>query len=718
MTSHLSKDIVGYCDALSVASGGWLGLKVSTYGSRNFELDFVRILGASWDRKSGSKPKLQELAHDQAGNYEGRFQPVPIGSSAHVPIPSTLIHTSRLCFGLIIMPTKKQPKQEVVFLLSGNQTGLSLVLDDQYLLAVQDGARQTILQTHQPLQRGEWVAVCCEYEFNSGKLTLASKLLGKATETHTDTAIHPMDLQLTDIHFAARPEGHSGKLTDHFNGRLESPILASSGMDEVMDALLRDPTDTDMGEADILARWDFSQQFSTDKILDTGPNKCHGRLINRPARAVTGAFWDGSDFVWTSKPQHYAAIHFHDDDLEDCLWQNDVDVTIPTDWPSGLYGARIRTPTGQDLVPFVVRAPKHTRSRVAVLLPTFTYLSYGNAKNDMRGPDFNISRYEDELFLGDHPEMAKSQYDLHNDGSPVMYTSAKRPLLSMRFGIRPWGLPVDAALLSWLEHENIDYDMLTDGDLHRDGAESVRPYDCVLTGNHPEYYSKEMLDALNDYTSGGGRLMYLGGNGFYWRVSVSDDGSTLEVRRAEDGTRAWICEPGEAYHAMDGKYGGLWRRLGRPPNRLVGVGFAAQGSFDTSGYYNIRSGVREGPNAFLLEGVEGDRFGDFGWLGNGAAGQEIDRADIRLGTDQHTEIIASSSGHEAGMLRTIEELLSTPLPFDDKNCRADVTLRRIDGGGAVFSVGSMTWIAALDHNGFDNDVARVTRNALTHFLQM
>ena len=34
----------------------------------------------------------------------------------------------------------------------------------------------------------------------------------------------------------------------------------------------------------------------------------------------------------------------------------------------------------------------------------------------------------------------------------------------------------------------------------------------------------------------------------------------MEVRRNEDGTRAWAAEPGEYYHSFTGEYGGLWRR--------------------------------------------------------------------------------------------------------------------------------------------------------------
>src|SRR6187549_1122090 len=99
--------------------------------------------------------------------------------------------------------------------------------------------------------------------------------------------------------------------------------------------------------------------------------------------------------------------------------------------------------------------------------------------------------------------------------------------------------------------------------------------------------TRAMLDALQAYREGGGRFCYLGGNGFYWKIALSkDQPGLLEIRRAEGGIRAWAAEAGEYYNQIDGEYGGLWRRNGRPPQELVGVGFTAQGAFAGS-YYRI-----------------------------------------------------------------------------------------------------------------------------------
>ena len=88
--------------------------------------------------------------------------------------------------------------------------------------------------------------------------------------------------------------------------------------------------------------------------------------------------------------------------------------------------------------------------------------------------------------------------------------------------------------------------------------------------------------------STGGKLAYLGGNGFYWRIARTQGmPHVIELRRAEGGIRAWAAEPGEYYHALDGEFGGLWRRNRRPPQMLAGVGFSGQGLFEGTHYRRL-----------------------------------------------------------------------------------------------------------------------------------
>ena len=48
--------------------------------------------------------------------------------------------------------------------------------------------------------------------------------------------------------------------------------------------------------------------------------------------------------------------------------------------------------------------------------------------------------------------------------------------------------------------------------------------------------------------------------------------------------------------------------------------------------------------------------------------------------------------------------------------RGDIVFYEGPKGGAVFSVGSISWCGALSHNDYDNDVSRMTDNVLRRFI--
>jgi N,N-dimethylformamidase len=292
---------------------------------------------------------------------------------------------------------------------------------------------------------------------------------------------------------------------------------------------------------------------------------------------------------------------------------------------------------------------------------------------------------------------------------------------SAGFGSSLWAYNADTHLTDWLEAKGYAFDVATDEDLDREGAALLDGYKVVLTGTHPEYHSLAMLDGLRDYTARGGRLMYMGGNGFYWRISYHPTlPGVIEIRRAEDGTRAWVARPGEFYHAFTAEYGGLWRRQDRAPQKLAGVGFIAQG-FDFSTSYR-RTPESEDPRvAFAFEGIGPDEtIGDFGLIGNGAAGLEVDIADPALGTPPHTLVVAQSNElPDTFLLVNEEQTIATPdiLGSTNPKIRSDLAFHETGRGGAVFSFSSMAWCGSLSHNGYDNNVSRLTANVLERFMK-
>ncbi|MCG8695877.1 MAG: hypothetical protein MI806_32080, partial [Minwuiales bacterium] len=363
----------------------------------------------------------------------------------------------------------------------------------------------------------------------------------------------------------------------------------------------------------------------------------------------------GTEMCWRHAPDQYGAIHFHDDDIYDFGWETDFTFTVPDDLPSGVYAARITCGGYEDAMPFFVCPPRGKRNAdLCVLASTFTYAIYGNHAR----PDF-APAWKDHMAdwnaypwnPAEYPEYGLSTYNYHSDGSGICHASHRRPLFNLKPGYLTFGygpgsglrhFQADSHLISWLHAKNIDYDIVTDRELHEDGVDAIRGYKAVTTGSHPEYHTAETLDALKDYRDSGGKLLYLGGNGFYWRVALhNDEPGAIEIRRAEGGIRAWAAEPGEYYNAFDGAYGGLWRRNGRPPQQLAGVGFSSQGQFYGS-YYRRRPESRDARFSWIFEGIEEDIIGDFGLSGGGAAGFELDRADPRLGSPDDITILASS----------------------------------------------------------------------------
>src|SRR5438105_29186 len=328
----------------------------------------------------------------------------------------------------------------------------------------------------------------------------------------------------------------------------------------------------------------------------------------------------------------------------------------------------------------------------------------------------------------DHPEYAGSTYNKHSDGSGICYSSMRRPLLTMRPGYityvdnRGSGLrhfPADTHLTDWLTVKGIPFDVITDHDLDREEVSLLRPYRAVVTGSHPEYHTPNTLNALRDYVGSGGRLAYLGGNGFYWRIANSAAiPDVVEVRRAEGGIRAWAAEPGEYFHALDAAYGGLWRRNGRPPQELCGVGFSAQGLFEGS-YYRRMPGAKDPRAAWIFAGVDDEIIGDFGLSGGGAAGFELDRADVDLGTPPNAMVLARSEGHQRHFVVVPEELLTHVTTVNGERpkalIRAEIVYFETIGDGAVFSTGSITFCGSLSHNNYENNVSRMLENVLRRF---
>ncbi|MEM7124405.1 MAG: N,N-dimethylformamidase beta subunit family domain-containing protein, partial [Pseudomonadota bacterium] len=600
-----TRRLLGYADRVSLRPGDTVDFKISAEDLESYDFDVVRLVNGVM--APGSTPFKEIPVETEAnGTYPGRFQSVHAGSYAVVPKAPALDRLSSFTLQAYIMPTLPgDGRQTIMSRGSGpKRPGFALILDDDGALAlmVGNGEELVTVTTGVPMLAWEWAFVAATYDAETGDIVLWQEpdarfstidphamTVGKAPAGIVFTADH-------DLHMAAWQVGwhDDGKprMAGLFNGRIDSPRIASKALVCGDMSLLAqaEPPDRDW----LVASWDFGRDIPTDRFPDLSANRLNGHLVNLPTRAVTGHHWDSSVQDWTQNPSHYSAIHFHDDDVLDAGWQTDVSLTLPDDMRSGVYCARCRSGEDEFYMPFFVRpakdGPKH---KIAFLASTATYLAYSNYhwQTDEEKAEVKRGRIiayaPDELFLNERRDLGLSTYDTHRDGSGSMYSSRLRPIVlnySPKGSI--WSFNADTHVTDWMEAKGHAYDVVTDEAIHYEGLEALAPHNVIVTGTHPEYWSTVMWDAMIAYLGQGGRLMYLGGNGFYWRIAFHPErpGDVIEVRRPESGARFWASRPGESYLSFSGEYGGLWKRIGRPPQSLVGIGTFATG-FDTCGWY-------------------------------------------------------------------------------------------------------------------------------------
>ncbi len=708
-----------------------IAFKVSSEKDLPFALQIVRLIHGDAN-PSGPGYKDEAVAAVVNGTYPGRRQNITSGSYAAVPASPLFSGLRDFSFRAFICPTTPRKPGQVIASLweEARQAGFYLGLDGANgLTAVIGNGDVETIALGKPVIAGQWYAVAMSFDAAAGLLRLLQKPL-QDQPRNNDSGFGQESLRLRDIGapeaefiFAAR----SGVEKSHFyNGKIDSPMLLGVALDEhgLAGAV----------NEHVVAAWDFARDIAGTSIIDTGANALHGQIMQLPARGVTGHNWDGSVFCWQDAPAQYGAIHFHDDDIYDAGWQDDAVWHVPNDIKSGLYAARLTVTGDEDYIPFVVTpSPTKAAAPVLLIIPSASYMAYANehlafdADLAERVHDLVPVFTPADIFLSAHREYGGSLYDRHADNSGIYYSSRLRPILNMRpkyqswlggTGSALWQLNADTHVTDWLEAMGFDYDCISDEDFHFGGGEILRRYRCVITGTHPEYISTAMQDHLALFQNQGGRLVYLGGNGFYWRIAYHATlPGVIEVRRCEVGN-GWITPPGEAFHSFNGEYGGLWRRLGRAPQAVTGVGFIGQG-FDISSYYRRLPDSENPRAAFIFEGVEPEAvIGDFGLIGGGAAGLELDCVDAGLGTPAHALVLARSENHTGNYLPTVETLLinyaGQSAEFSNA-IHADMVFFETASGGAVFSTGSIAWAGSLSYNNYQNNVSAITANVIRRF---
>lgn len=764
--------LTGYADKFGVHPGDTIKFYVNCDGPKKYNVEIMHMIhGDTNPRGPGLIEKSVGAACD--GSYDGRKQDIYSGSYAYVEDrPQFRLQSFTLqCW---VWPTT--PKTHPKYWRHGaqglltkwvNGAGYGLFINAEGCLELRVNGEA--VSTGAPMRDHAWHFVAASYDAETGKAVLYHEpqvvyALDPAIEPATKTIAGPVKdagapfviagyTKTTDGGPLARASRPSGVvIAGHLNGKIADPRVSSRALSRLEIETMKGGAQPGMSERRhsgpsgtlqhcLVASYDFGDGIDTIVAKDTGPYRFDAAVVNCPTRGMTGPNWKGWTFDWKEAPEQYGAIHFHDDDLDDARWQVDFEWKVPDGTKSRFYAAKLTTPEGdEDYIPFwVVPRVGQEQSKIAVMVPTISYMAYANEHlaNNAGGAELLVYRIpimqQQNMFLSEHREYGGSTYDTHTDGSGLCLSSRLRPILSIRpkydhFLMQaPWQYPADLHLIYWLETMGYEYDCITDEDVNYDGLARLENYNVIITGSHPEHNSGVQLDAIHNYTERGGRFMYMGADGWYWVHSFHPAydhlgrGVMTEHRRCESGIRTWRAEPGEYYHQGTGELGGMWRYRGRFLHTIAGTGMSSEG-FDISSYYSRTEESNDPRVAWAFEGIEFDeKLGNFGLVGGGAAGTELDIVDTMLGSPPHTLVVATSAGrHTEAYLLVTEDFGFNQQGLDGTQhprVRSDIAYHETPNGGGCFAFSSIAFCGSLPWNNGDNNISKLVGNVLNRFMQ-
>ena len=354
--------------------------------------------------------------------------------------------------------------------------------------------------------------------------------------------------------------------------------------------------------------------------------------------------------------------------------------------------------------PWVV-APEKPRAQIAVLASTNTWLAYNNFGgrsnyiNANHLPDTPIVNARQDLirYTGagafnawgfPDGEYLPLSFERPEPGNVVRENEEVTDPIEGRL---PCGMaPAEWRLLGWLERESIEYDYYSESHLHN-GELDLDQYTILMISVHPEYWSREMYLRVKEWVwQRGGKLIYLGGNGLNCEVEfLGEDALRFKTHLAPtNGSELGMPDPKNPDFYCDSR---MARTLESEAN-LLGVVCTDSGIMTAAPYKVLNA------DHWVFSGTglsNGDLFGDKSLqerIPGGASGHETDKRSPH--SPSGTELLAKGTNPDDG--------------------GAEIVCYETPSAGAVFSVGSITWVPCLL---IDDAVSRITANVVANYLR-
>lgn len=359
----------------------------------------------------------------------------------------------------------------------------------------------------------------------------------------------------------------------------------------------------------------------------------------------------------------------------------------------GLHYFRASTASGRRFsFPWIV-APARPTAALAVLANAITwntYNAFGGRSNYINAdalpavPIVNsrmeLPRYRSaESGTWGHPAYAPLSFDRPEPFNDIAFEERITDPIEGRQACHL--APAEWRLFGWLEREGFAYDLYAEPQLD-DGTLDLSRYRVLAIGAHPEYWTRRMYDRVKHWVfAEGGRLVYLGGNGLNCEVELGPDGALL----VHNGAISDLWPRG--MHGAESRFA----MRHESEASLLGVVFTPAGAMTGAPYRAIAA------DHWVFAGTglrDGDLFGTaclHRRCPGGASGHETDKVSASS-PPQVVRLARGTNPDEGG---------------------ADMVIIDTPTGGAVFSTGSISYVASLP---VDDHVSRITANVVRRFL--
>ncbi|HYR27941.1 MAG TPA: N,N-dimethylformamidase beta subunit family domain-containing protein, partial [Thermoanaerobaculia bacterium] len=326
-----------------------------------------------------------------------------------------------------------------------------------------------------------------------------------------------------------------------------------------------------------------------------------------------------------------------------CNWRESYAITIPNDWVSGFYLAKLTgSPSGnQNHILFVVRDGR--RAPLVFQSMVTTYQAYNNWGG-------------------------KSLYPSNSTGPPAKAVSFDRPY-STGTGAGQFLLAWEYPMVRFLEREGYDVTYITNIDTHA-RPELLRRGTAFLSVGHDEYWSWEMRENVEAARDAGVHLGFFSANTCYWQIRYEDNLRTMVSHKETALSTDPILQDGNPLN--DHLTTTLWRNVpvNSPEELLIGVMYV-QSPIDG----DI---VIDNPDHWVFANT-GLKKGD---VLKGLLGYEVDA------------IVGRAS--PPGLIR----LAHSPfVSADNETGTSDMTIYTARSGAIVFATGTIQWSWGLDEYG-------------------